>query len=53
MIDYKELYFKLYAVMADAIDELQERNNVEKAVEILINAHIEAEEIHMEDEDYN
>ena len=52
MIDYKNLYFKLYAAMADAIDELQERNDIKKAVEILINAHIEAEEIHMEDEEY-
>ena len=53
MIDYKNLHFKLYAAMADAIDELKERENIEKAVEILINAHIEAEEIHMEDEEYD
>jgi len=49
MVDFERLYFKLFAAMADAIDELQDRNDVEKAIAILKQAHIEAEEIYISD----
>ncbi len=48
MVDYKSLYFKLFAAMADAVDILEERKDVKKAKEILINAQLEAEEIYIE-----
>ncbi len=51
MVDYRVLYFKLYAAMADAIDVLNDSKDIDKAKEILINAHIEAEEIHISSED--
>ena len=51
MVDYKALYFKLFAAMADEIDVLDESKEKEKAKEILINADIEAEEIYINSED--
>ncbi len=51
MVDYKALYFKSFAAMADAIDVLNDSKDVDKAKEILINAHIEAEEIYISSED--
>ncbi len=50
MVDYKSLYFKLFAAMADAVDVLEERKDIEKAKEILINAQLETEEIYIESE---
>ncbi len=50
MVDYKSLYFKLYAAMADAIEVLYNKD-IDKATEILINSHIEAEEIYINSED--
>lgn len=51
VVDFERLYFKLFAAMADAIDALQERNDTQQAIDILIQAHIEAEEIYISDED--
>ncbi len=36
MVDYKSLYFKLFAAMADAVDVLEKSKDIEKAKEILI-----------------
>ena len=49
MVDYKELYFHLFGVMADAVEEL-EKGNVETAKELLIAAMQEAEETYIESE---
>ena len=43
MADYKELYFHLFGVMADAVEEL-EKENIGRAKEMLIAAMQEAEE---------
>ena len=51
MVDYKSLYFKLFAAMADAVDVLERSKNIKKAKEILINAQLEAEEIYINSED--
>ena len=43
MPDYKKLYFKLFAAMADAVEAI-EAEHYEKAREFLIQAQQEAEE---------
>ncbi len=43
---YKELYFKLFAVMADAVEAL-EKGDADYARKILIAAEQEAEEIYL------
>ena len=48
-MDYRELYFKLFAVLADAT-ELLEQNRPERAKEVLIEAQQEAEEQIVEEE---
>ena len=50
MPDYKSLYFKLFAAVADAVEEL-EQNNYGAAAEILIAAQQQAEEDYLADED--
>ena len=47
---YKELYFKLYARMCDAIEALDNHNHIE-ARDILAKATIETEELILEAED--
>lgn len=49
MVDYKELYFHLFGVMADAVEEL-EKQNLGTAKELLIAAMQEAEETYIESE---
>lgn len=49
MPDYKALYFKLFAALADAVEEL-ERCNHEEATRILISAQQEAEELYISEE---
>lgn len=49
MPDYKALYFKLFAAMADAVEEL-EKQNYGKAGQILISAQQEAEEQYLSEE---
>ena len=49
MVDFKELYFHLFGVMADAVEEL-EKQNVGTAKELLIAAMQEAEETYIESE---
>lgn len=49
MPDYKALYFKLFAAMADAVEEL-ERQNYGEAARILISAQQEAEELYISEE---
>lgn len=48
MINYKEQYLKLFAAAADALDAL-EHMNVGQAKEILLQAQLAAEEVHMKD----
>lgn len=50
MADYKAIYFKLFAAVADAVDDL-ERGEFEKARQRLIRAEQEAEEGYLEEED--
>ena len=47
MVDYKELYFHLFGVMADAVEAL-EKQNVGMAKEMLITAMRETEETYIE-----
>ena len=47
MVDYKALYFKLFAAIADATEEI-ENKNPENALEILIKTQREAEIIFIE-----
>ena len=49
MPDYKALYFKVFAAMADAIEEL-EAQNYGKASQILISAQQDAEELYISEE---
>lgn len=49
MPDYEMLYFKLFAAMADAAEEL-EAQNYGKAKQILISTQQEAEELYIEQE---
>ena len=49
MVDYKELYFHLFGVMANAVEEL-EKQNAGEAKELLIAAMREAEEKYIESE---
>jgi len=46
MPDYKDLYFRLFAAMADAVEALEQRKN-ETAKEILIAAQQAAEEAYL------
>ena len=48
MPDYKKLYFKLFAAMADAVEDL-EKQNYGMAKQRLISAQQEAEEEHLSD----
>lgn len=50
MVDYKSMYFKLFAAAADAVDAL-EQNRPLRAREILIQAQSEAEERYLSEED--
>lgn len=47
---YRELYYKLFAAMADAIEDL-EQCNCEKAMKRLIEAQQEAEETYISHEE--
>ena len=49
MPDYKKLYFKLFAAMADAVEDL-EQENYGSAKQRLIAAQQEAEEDYLSDE---
>lgn len=49
MPDYKALYFKLFAAMADAVEDL-EQGQPFQAKERLIHAQQEAEEEYLEEE---
>ena len=49
MPDYKKLYFKLFAAMADAVEDL-ENENYGTAKQRLIAAQQEAEEEYLSDE---
>lgn len=49
MPNYEELYFKLFAAMADAVEEL-EKENYEGAKRRLIRAQQEAEEQYISEE---
>lgn len=49
MPDYKKLYFKLFAAMADAVEALEQGKFV-FARERLIAAQQEAEEVHLSEE---
>lgn len=49
MADFKTLYFRLFGVMADAVEEL-EKQNVGTAKELLVAAMQEAEERYIENE---
>lgn len=48
MINYKEMYLKLFAAAADALDAL-DAMNIGQAKEILLRAQLQAEEQHMND----
>lgn len=48
MLNYKEMYFKLFAATADAVVAIEDMN-FGLAQDILIKAQLEAEEKHMED----
>ena len=48
MVDFRELYFHLFGVIADAVEEL-EKENIGRAKEMLIVAMQEAEEKYIED----
>ena len=48
MVDFRELYFRLFGVMADAVEEL-EKENMGRAKELLVVAMQEAEEKYIED----
>lgn len=50
MPDYKALYFKLFAAMADAVEDL-EQENYGTAKQRLILAQREAEELYLSAED--
>ena len=47
MVDFRELYFRLFGVMADAVEEL-EKENIGRAKEMLIAAMQVAEEKYIE-----
>ena len=47
---YRKLYFKLFGILADAI-ELLEAGNVEAAKNLLIKTQREAEEFYIENEE--
>ena len=47
--DFEKLYFKLFAAMADAVEEMEEQN-YGKAKRILISAQQEAEEAYISEE---
>ena len=49
MINYKELYLKLFSAAADALDAL-DNLNIGQAKDILLRAQLDAEEAHMCDE---
>ena len=49
MPDYRKLYFKLFAAMADAVDSL-EQGDLFHAKERLIQAQLEGEEAHLDDQ---
>ena len=49
MPDYKKLYFKLFAAMADAVEDL-EQENYGSAKQRLITAQQEAEEEYLDEE---
>lgn len=49
MTDYKSLYFKLFAAMADAVEDLEQQNYGE-AKKRLIRAQQEAEEQYLAEE---
>ena len=48
MVNFEALYFHLFGVMADAVEELK-KENFGRAKEILIAAMQEAEETYIED----
>ena len=53
MVDYKKMYFKLFNAITDSIEAIYEMrknkdDNYEKALNILINAQRETEEIYMD-----
>ena len=48
MVDFRELYFHLFGVIADAVEEL-EKKNIGRAKELLVVAMQEAEEKYIED----
>ena len=50
MVDFKELYFHLFWVMADAVEAL-EAGNPENAKSLLLAAMQEAEEAYIENEE--
>jgi len=49
MLDYQALYFKLFAAMADAVEQI-EQNNCGLARQTLINAQQQAEEEYLSQE---
>ena len=49
MVNYKELYFQLFAAAADAVEAI-EAMNFGRAKEILIHAQQNAEEKHLDDQ---
>ena len=50
MPDYKELYFHLFGVLADAVDALEDGDS-EKAKELLIQAQQQAEDDYLEEDE--
>ena len=50
MVDYKKLYFSLFAALADATEALEQKETV-LALQILIRAQQEAEERYLTEED--
>ncbi len=48
MLNYKNLYLKLFSAAADALDALNDMN-IGLAKDILLNAQLAAEEAHMEE----
>lgn len=50
MPDYKKLYFKLFAAMADAVEDL-ENGNSDRARKRLIDAQQKAEEEYLENDE--
>ncbi len=49
MPDYQKLYFKLFAAMADAVEDLEHKDSA-AALKRLISAQQEAEELYLSDE---